>query len=73
MDNITRQDNDRRVTMRRLIFATAMLAAASAAPAIAGPQSWQEYGPGTGVVRCESNDGRVNRCALPGGGWARDA
>ena len=54
--------------MRRLIFATAMFAAASAAPAIAGPQSWQEYGPGTGVVRCESNDGRVNRCALPGGG-----
>lgn len=54
--------------MRRLIFATAMLAAASAAPAIAAPQSWQEYGPGTGVVRCESNDGRMNRCSLPGGG-----
>ena len=54
--------------MRRLIFATAMFAAASAAPAIAGPQSWQEYGPGTGVVRCESNDGRMNRCTLPGGG-----
>ncbi|GHB93410.1 DUF3011 domain-containing protein [Thermomonas carbonis] len=54
--------------MRRLIFATAMFAAASAAPAIAAPQSWQEYGPGTGVVRCESNDGRMNRCTLPGGG-----
>ena len=54
--------------MRRQIFATAMLAAASAAPAIAAPQSWQEYGPGTGVVRCESNDGRMNRCSLPGGG-----
>ena len=54
--------------MRRLIFATAMFAAASAAPAIAAPQSWQEYGPGTGVVRCESNDGRMNRCPLPGGG-----
>lgn len=53
--------------MRRLIFATAMFAAATAAPAIAGPQSWQEYGPGTGVIRCESNDGRMNRCALPGG------
>ena len=54
--------------MRRLILATAMFTAASAAPAIAGPQSWQEYGPGTGVVRCESNDGRMNRCTLPGGG-----
>ena len=54
--------------MRRLIFATAMFAAASAAPAIAAPQSCQEYGPGTGVVRCESNDGRMNRCPLPGGG-----
>ena len=54
--------------MRRLIIATAMFAAASAAPAIAAPQSWQEYGPGTGVVRCESNDGRTNRCVLPGGG-----
>ena len=54
--------------MRRLIFATAMFAAASAAPAIAAPQSWQDYGPGSGVIRCESNDGRMNRCTLPAGG-----
>ena len=54
--------------MRRLMFATAMLAAASVAPAIAAPQSWQEYGPETSVVRCESNDGRMNRCVIPGGG-----
>ena len=54
--------------MRRLTFATAMFAAASAAPAIAGPPPWQEYGSVNEVVRCESKDGRVNRCALPGGG-----
>ena len=53
--------------MRRLIFATAMFAAASAAPTIAAAQSWHEYGPGTGVVRCESNDGRMNRCSVPYG------
>jgi hypothetical protein len=51
--------------MHRLIAATALLAAATAAPvAKAGPQAWQGDG---GVVRCESNDGRLNRCPLPYG------
>ena len=54
--------------MRRLIARSALLIAASAAaPAIAGPQNWQEYGPGTGVIRCESNDDRVRECPTSGG------
>ena len=55
--------------MRRLIASSALIVAATAAAsASAGPQSWQrEYGPGSGVVRCESNDGRMNRCSVPYG------
>jgi len=54
--------------MRRLIASSVLLIAASAAaPAIAAPQTWQEYGPGSGVVRCESNDGRVRECPTGGG------
>jgi len=54
--------------MLRLIASSALLIAASAAvPAVAGPQTWQEYGPGTGVIRCESNDGRVRECPTGGG------
>lgn len=53
--------------MRRLIASSALLIAASAAaPAVAGPQ-WQEYGPGSDVIRCESNDGRVRECPTGGG------
>lgn len=54
--------------MRRMIAGSAFLVAASAvAPAMAAPQAWQEYGAGTGVVRCESNDGRVRECPTGGG------
>lgn len=54
--------------MHRLIAATALLAAAAAAPAaLAGPQYGQGYGASSGVVRCESNDGRLNRCPVPYG------
>ncbi|HTL15164.1 MAG TPA: DUF3011 domain-containing protein [Thermomonas sp.] len=52
--------------MRIPLIAAGLLAAA-ALPASAGPQGWQEYGPGTGVVRCESNDGRVRECPTGGG------
>ena len=53
--------------MRRLIASSALLFAAyAAAPAVAGPQ-WQEYGPGSDVIRCESNDGRVRECPTGGG------
>lgn len=54
--------------MRRLIASSALcVAAAAAAPAVASPQTWQDYGPGTGVIRCESNDGRVRECPTGGG------
>ncbi|MES2859154.1 MAG: DUF3011 domain-containing protein [Pseudomonadota bacterium] len=54
--------------MRRLLASSALLIAASAAaPAVAAPQAWQGYGPDTGVVRCESNDGRVRECPTGGG------
>lgn len=59
--------------MRGLVISAVSLAAASFfAPAMAAPQyyggGYGNYG-GTGdTVRCESNDGRVNRCALPYGG-----
>ncbi len=49
--------------MRRLIASSALLIAApAAAPALAEPQ-WQEYGPGSEVIRCESHDGRTRECA----------
>lgn len=54
--------------MRRLLASSALLIAASAAaPVVAAPQTWQEYGPGTGVIRCESNDNRVRECPTGGG------
>lgn len=55
--------------MRRLFLSSALILVASAAvPAMAGPQYYGNYGSGSDTVRCESNDGRTNRCALPYGG-----
>lgn len=54
--------------MRRLIASSALLLAVSAAgPVLAAPQVWQEYGAGSGVIRCESQDGRVRECPTGGG------
>ncbi len=51
-----------------LISAVGLAAAAFAAPATAAPQySGGYYGDTGASVRCESNDGRVNRCPLPYG------
>lgn len=58
--------------MRASMIGAVSLAAASwFAPAMAGPQYsggyYGGYGHGSNTVRCESNDGRVNRCPLPYG------
>ena len=57
--------------MRGLVISAAGLAAAGFfAPAMGAPQYYGNYGNygNTGSsVRCESNDGRVNRCPLPYG------
>lgn len=54
-----------------VITAVGLVAASFFAPAMAGPQYgggyYGGYGNGGDTVRCESNDGRVNRCALPYG------
>ena len=53
-----------------VIVAVGLGAAGFFAPATAAPQYYGDYGNyGTtgSSVRCESNDGRVNRCALPYG------
>ena len=56
--------------MRGLVISAVGLAAASFfAPVMAGPQYGGGYygNYGNETVRCESNDGRVNRCQLPYG------
>ena len=51
-----------------VISAVGLAAAAFFAPAMADPQYYGgRYGNVGDTVRCESNDGRVNRCALPYG------
>ncbi len=53
--------------MRRLIASAGMFfAVAAAGPVLAAPQVWQEYGAGSGVIRCESQDGRVRECPTGG-------
>ena len=55
--------------MRGLVIsAVGLVAAGVFAPAMAAPQYYGgSYGNTTASVRCESNDGRVNRCPLPYG------
>lgn len=56
--------------MRGLVIsAVGLVAAGMFAPAMAAPQYYGGgYGTTTASFRCESNDGRVNRCPLPYGG-----
>ena len=54
--------------MRGLVIGAVGLAAAGFfAPAMGAPQYYGDYGHSGSSVRCESNDGRVNRCPLPYG------